>query len=228
MSRKQNQSSDSSQGAPEWMVTFSDCMTLLLTFFVLLLSFSTLDDKTYKNLKLIFNTSFSSIGLKTKSIQQSMAKVDLIKHTKKIDEGVEKPSADTGKQGALRHTPLPDITQYTVFLANSGDIFWANGNVISTSGEKTLSTLAKLLEYIPNRVLISESSINKTDDITFGLSRAYAVMNHLVKNHNINKNRFGILANHTIEKKNIANVMSINENDKNNRILEITLFEWSI
>ena len=27
-------------GAPEWMLTFSDCMTLLLTFFVLLITFS--------------------------------------------------------------------------------------------------------------------------------------------------------------------------------------------
>ncbi|MHC4104970.1 MAG: flagellar motor protein MotB, partial [Planctomycetota bacterium] len=37
---------DEAPGAPEWMVTFSDCMTLLLTFFVLLLSFSSFDDKT--------------------------------------------------------------------------------------------------------------------------------------------------------------------------------------
>ncbi len=35
------------QGAPEWMVTFSDCMTLLLTFFVLMLSFSSFDEKTF-------------------------------------------------------------------------------------------------------------------------------------------------------------------------------------
>ena len=39
---------DEEQGAPEWMVTFSDCMTLLLTFFVLLLSFSSFDDKAYR------------------------------------------------------------------------------------------------------------------------------------------------------------------------------------
>lgn len=34
-------------GAPEWMVTFSDLMSLLLTFFVLLLSFSSVNQKDF-------------------------------------------------------------------------------------------------------------------------------------------------------------------------------------
>ena len=45
---------DEDPGAPEWMVTFSDCMTLLLTFFVLLLSFSSFDDDgVFRHLKVI-------------------------------------------------------------------------------------------------------------------------------------------------------------------------------
>lgn len=36
------------EGAPMWMVTFADLMTLLLTFFVLLLSMSTLDSQRVK------------------------------------------------------------------------------------------------------------------------------------------------------------------------------------
>ena len=32
-----------SGGAPEWMVTFADLMSLLLTFFVLLLSFANME-----------------------------------------------------------------------------------------------------------------------------------------------------------------------------------------
>ncbi len=36
------------EGAPKWMVTFADLMTLLLTFFVLLLSMSTLDSQRVK------------------------------------------------------------------------------------------------------------------------------------------------------------------------------------
>ena len=45
-----NQEEEKSEdpGAPGWMVTFADLMTLLLTFFVLLLSMSTLDNQRVK------------------------------------------------------------------------------------------------------------------------------------------------------------------------------------
>ncbi len=36
------------EGAPEWVVTFGDMMTLLLCFFVLLLSFSTMETERFK------------------------------------------------------------------------------------------------------------------------------------------------------------------------------------
>jgi chemotaxis protein MotB len=36
------------KGAPKWMVTFGDLMSLLLCFFVLLLSFSEIDRQKYK------------------------------------------------------------------------------------------------------------------------------------------------------------------------------------
>ncbi|RMF83486.1 MAG: hypothetical protein D6739_07145, partial [Nitrospirae bacterium] len=36
------------QGAPEWMATFGDMMSLLLTFFVLLLSFANMDIQKFK------------------------------------------------------------------------------------------------------------------------------------------------------------------------------------
>ena len=39
---------DKETGAPAWMVTFGDLMSLLLCFFVLMLSFSEMDRKKYK------------------------------------------------------------------------------------------------------------------------------------------------------------------------------------
>ncbi len=38
------------EGAPEWMVTFGDLMSLLLTFFILLLSFSSMDVARFKEM----------------------------------------------------------------------------------------------------------------------------------------------------------------------------------
>jgi chemotaxis protein MotB len=53
--RKKN----SGGGAPEWMVTYSDMVTLLLTFFVLLYSFSNLDAEKFKT----FLASFQGQGI---------------------------------------------------------------------------------------------------------------------------------------------------------------------
>ena len=37
-------------GAPSWMVTFADMMSLLLALFVLMLSFSVMDAKRYEQI----------------------------------------------------------------------------------------------------------------------------------------------------------------------------------
>ena len=45
---KREKKSEEGGGAPGWIVTFSDLMSLLLTFFVLLLSFSTISEKDFE------------------------------------------------------------------------------------------------------------------------------------------------------------------------------------
>ena len=46
------------QGAPTWMVTFADLMALLLTMFVLLLSFADMDVKKYQQIAGVMSESF--------------------------------------------------------------------------------------------------------------------------------------------------------------------------
>lgn len=45
---KKDKKSDAPQGAPMWMVTYGDMMSLLLTFFVLILSFSSIQEAGFK------------------------------------------------------------------------------------------------------------------------------------------------------------------------------------
>ena len=49
---------------PSWMVTFSDLATLLLTFFVLLLSMSSMDDKSLRSLFTNFTSSCGILNFK--------------------------------------------------------------------------------------------------------------------------------------------------------------------
>lgn len=48
------------KGAPDWMVTFSDLMSLLLTFFVLLLSMSTISEPKYEDAAESLQQAFTS------------------------------------------------------------------------------------------------------------------------------------------------------------------------
>ncbi len=56
--RRPDRKKNKNEPVPEWMVTFADMMTLLLTFFVLILSFSTTDIERYKNIAEALQTSF--------------------------------------------------------------------------------------------------------------------------------------------------------------------------
>ena len=66
MSKRRKRGAESGGGAPEWMTTFSDLMTLLLTFFILLYSFSSVSNDKF--MKAAGSLSDSFVGSGQKSI----------------------------------------------------------------------------------------------------------------------------------------------------------------
>ncbi len=130
---------DEPAGAPEWMVTFSDCMTLLLTFFVLLLSFSSFDENVFRRLRSIFSESLSTVSKAVKKNRDAFAPATQLQTLKEVDKGSEKPTLTIGKESNLKEETEPsDFYNRKVFYISSGRIFWGNGTVISYHGYKTL------------------------------------------------------------------------------------------
>ena len=83
---------DEEPGAPEWMVTFSDCMTLLLTFFVLLLSFSSFSDiANYRKMTVSFADRFNSLSDTPEYRSAMMSSTMLVYPEKEVDKGSETP-----------------------------------------------------------------------------------------------------------------------------------------
>jgi len=215
-------------GAPEWMVTFSDCMTLLLTFFVLLLSFSSFDDiEDFFRLKAIFENQFSISSQKTLK-NEALFSIKSIQEDDDLDKGSEKPTLTKGQEGNLKQDTEPvNFRDRNVFLSPSDKIFWGNGTVISFQGRKTLSAMASFLKEVPSRVVISENSLDSSQsNDNLGLKRGWAVIEYFTTKQGLDGGQFSLAAS-TLQK-NRKNNLKDNSQVKAKRTLEIVLLERSI
>ena len=235
MRRERKQSEpEGSAGAPEWMVTFSDCMTLLLTFFVLLLSFSSFSDEAaFRRLKVIFSRQFS-VSSKKSIEKEAVSNVAPIFYDDVLNTGSEKPTLTRGTENRLKEETEPvDFRDRKVFLISSDKIFWGKGSVISSQGRNTLSAMASFLSEVPNRIVISEgaqSGAKGSEDT--GLQRAWVVMDYLITKRELDKRKFSISATVTTAEvdspQSTANGQQDLSTTRAERTLEIVLLERSI
>jgi chemotaxis protein MotB len=224
---KKAQVDEEPAGAPEWMVTFSDCMTLLLTFFVLLLTFSSFDDKVFRKMETSLAEALPSVGMSFNKAKEAFFETKQIKYDRELTKGNEKPVLG----GEFEANPKElmeflDLYNKKVFLTPSVRIFWGKGTLISIEGRRILSDIAELLKAFPNRVVISETGHNGTGNQALGLQRTWTIIEYLTKKHGLDKKRFGISARSTIpEKTGLDKINTTNQEDT--RRLEIIILERS-
>lgn len=81
------------QGAPEWITTFADMMSLLLTFFVFILTFSTIEMETYKKVE---GALQAGLNITERQKSERLTKTAMIPREKKDviyeSEGPEQPN----------------------------------------------------------------------------------------------------------------------------------------
>ncbi|MHC4571756.1 MAG: flagellar motor protein MotB [Planctomycetota bacterium] len=235
MGREKKQSeSEESPGAPEWMVTFSDCMTLLLTFFVLLLSFSSFDENVFEELKSIFFGAMPYVGRRSSKNQESkdaFLATKLIDSSQNLLEGSEKPTlARGGEENLLKEETEPvNFHSRKVFLISSKKVFWGKGTAISLQGRRTLSAMASFLKEVPSRVVISENGPEGDNNSrNFGLPRAWAAMEYLATEKGLDKKQFSLSATSTLTQESFKGGELDRLRPEVERVLEIVLLERSI
>ena len=81
-------------GSPAWMATFSDLMNLLLCFFVLLFSMSTVDAKKFEEIAASFSQTFSVFSSGALSIGDGMLVSNGVSQLNELDEYIN----STGKE----------------------------------------------------------------------------------------------------------------------------------
>ena len=130
---------------PGWLVTFSDLMTLLLTFFVLLLSMATMVNERKR--KIVLGSIASAFGIGSKGINMLAEESSALTWEPGPMENVDdlqflRPLLweDIGKDLDLR------TSEFLQVVSIKSDVLFAPGEVrLSAEGKKLLSVLAPLL-----------------------------------------------------------------------------------
>ena len=171
---------DTPEGAPEWMVTFSDCMTLLLTFFVLLLSFTSYGDNEMPFAGRIVTKSMPSIGEEKAVDKDSMKKSAEVKAREKVSKGTEtRPNQEDDMTKFMKIKRPIDFKSLKVFSIASERFFWGDGVAISKDGREVLNALSKFLKSVPSRIVISENGPGENNELA--LSRSLAVLEYMIR-----------------------------------------------
>jgi flagellar motor protein MotB len=189
--RSNGQSDDGPPGVGEWIVTFSDCMTLLLCFFVMLLTFSSFDESALQKFDGAFPIFNDNDSLDTNRTRQPDS--DLEPPPTVTDETMHGSDSPTGRPGPTVNpritVALPQTDAYRdrrVFYLPSAMMFHGKGWVLTPTGKEMLDILAGYMRKVPCRVVLSESSttarLNSRDRRIHdnAVHRPWVAMNHLV------------------------------------------------
>lgn len=205
--RKFGKKENKGGGAPGWMTTFSDLMSLLLTFFILLYSMSSINEVKFKKISQSLQGVLSGVGNPsifdgTDSMEDSMDIMDVnqasdlssiqegifLMHDKVLsyvsDEGLDaKVSVSMNKRGVF-----VDIKEAILFDPGSAKI--------KEEGHEVLKKLEGLINNFKNDLVIE----GHTDDVPMhtamypsnwelSTARAVSVLRYLSEKENVDPKR---------------------------------------
>lgn len=97
------------KGAPAWQSTFADLMNLLLCFFVMLFSMSTVDAQKFELIAASFNQTFSIFTAGATAIGDGILISNGVSQLNELDSYMY--STGKGKEGENKHDGLEDATE---------------------------------------------------------------------------------------------------------------------
>lgn len=232
---KKETAPEESPSAPLWMVTFSDCMNLLLTFFVLLVTFSSFGDESQSKLPTLGAALRNAFGPPSETggagDKGSIIPQHQIWSVRQPEFGSDKPAGNPLSQarpGVLKDdVQMPDYRNHKVFLIASGKVFLGKGIVLSAEGRYLLAVLAAFLKEMSGQVVVSENAAEgQEEDLEIGLSRAMAVVEFFAQAQGLDARRFSISADTTLHLEGAGT--GAQRGRGHERTLEIVLLDRSV
>ena len=181
--RDRRKKSEESGGAAEWLLTYSDLVTLLLTFFVMLFSMASIDQQKFKEIAYSMRSSFLNISGGEKLLANPGEAILPIPYgADSIDTGGNKSGSGDEDSSQLEDVKLQNVKaqvegaidkhklseyvniieeeQYLILRLDSVILFDLGKADIKESGKELLRELGGMLKELDNEITIEGHTDN--------------------------------------------------------------------
>lgn len=163
---------DCPEGLPGWLATFGDLMSLLLTFFVLLLSFSTMEEIRFRYAMGSLRGALGIFESKPEMTQPIRITLPLVRgsirqsqNIRKSAQELEKTLSDEGLEGDVTLTG----TSSGLVIRIQAPVLYDLGNAeLKPEIRGVLEKMGELLRQLPNQVVVQ----GHTDNVPIANPRA--------------------------------------------------------
>lgn len=204
MARKKKEASGSA-GAPLFMATYGDMVTLLLTFFVFLYSFSSIDVQKFKKMMFSFQGALGVLpGGKT--IQEDSGVYqgyvgqdagDAEKRTEQFKQGVAQQLQALAEKEGLHKEITVKVNERGVTVSLSEQFLFAPGGAdLSPLSRRVLFKIGQILKTFPNQLAVEGHTDNAPlqgglykDNWGLSAGRAAVVASYLAGTVGLSPNR---------------------------------------
>ena len=198
MSRKKKKGDDINPNA--WLDTYADTITLLLTFFILLYSMSSVDAKKLSELSYALQKSLKGNVKVEDIVDIDQLEVDTNETSDQIQDDLIKKLNETIEANSFTDTVKIREEDNGVVLQLDETILFDSGKAdLKKNSQKVLNMVTRIIKDLPNDVLIE----GNTDDIPMNnekfqsnwelsTARAVNVVKYFVSEKKINPTRFSV------------------------------------
>lgn len=194
---------------PPWLLTYGDMVTLLVTFFVMLISLSTIDmDKFKKNMLEVQETfepdKISLLEdnrlLAENSIENEMDAAESIEsfETEEQPEDVYNYVLNFINEGELsRFVDIEDIKTGCKLKIPAHLCFEKGESVLKREAYATFDKLGTILQIVRGNIVIDANTEKVTKEIDLPINRAATICEYFMAKEDIEPRRIAILGNRT-------------------------------
>jgi hypothetical protein len=201
MAHKHQEAESAGEGSPLWMVSFSDCMTLLMSFFLVLTTFSSYGDEGE------YSKAGGGVGEGRPALMEGKkeggAVVPRAPMPDQPAQGSETmtPEALAGlvSSGGKQNPKKAETYANKVFSIPSTRLFYAKSDVLSEDGRKVLGVVGQYAKSIQARMVISEGGVpSAAGSDSHGLARSMAMLRFFVTECGLSSDKMCISVSGTI------------------------------